>query len=409
MFRQSVGKKPGRVIALAAALFACAAAASHGAAPGKGKGKDAPSDQRQVTDKPRPSDFKATVNPAQEAKLHLDLGRAFEASGNFDGAVAEYATAIEVCKRKHARREGTAPDRDMHALAHRRLAGAYDRLGEFKQSEFHYREALKQSPNDPKVWNDAGYSYYLQSRFADAERSLKMAVKLDRDNPRYQINLGLSLSAAGKTEESFAVLEKIVGPAAAHANIAYVLAGRGRTDQARQHYEQASTFNPISRSPARPSGASTVMSARPASRPLSLRSRVGARPSRRQNPSATMRSIRHRSIPDCRCQRSIPARHPSKDKACLEICLVLKSASLDIRSCGKSRASPRFNGMRLFRWTDFCDWGFHTALLRIACTRSAGRFCGCPQAGLRVPQLPPTQPSSRNASHNCRLGFELKA
>lgn len=231
----------------AAPAFALLVGLSTAAAPalaGPGKAKNPQPDQQQITDRPPTTDFKAKVTPAQEAKLHLDLGRAFEAAGNYDGAVAEYATAIEVCKRKHNRKDGPGPDRDMHALAHRRLAGAYDRLGEFRQSEYHYREALKYAPNDAKVWNDAGYSYYLQSRFAEAERSLKMAMKLDRDTARYPINLGLALAASGKSDEAYSVLEKVVGPAAAHANVAYVLAGRGNPDQARMHYQQALRIQP---------------------------------------------------------------------------------------------------------------------------------------------------------------------
>ena len=43
-------------------------------------------------------------------------------------------------------------------------------LGRFAQAETHYQKALKLSPKDPKIWNDAGYSYYLQGRWADAER-----------------------------------------------------------------------------------------------------------------------------------------------------------------------------------------------------------------------------------------------
>ena len=35
------------------------------------------------------------------------------------------------------------------------------------------KKALKLSPKDPKIWNDAGYSYYLQGRWTDAERALQ--------------------------------------------------------------------------------------------------------------------------------------------------------------------------------------------------------------------------------------------
>ena len=124
------------------------------------------------------------------------------------------------------------------------MAGALDRLGRFGQAEAHYRSALDLSPDDPKVWNDAGYSYYLQHRLADAERSLKTAAKFDPNNPRIQTNLGLALAAAGKTDEALAALSKAGGPAAGNANLAYLLASLGKTDEARKHYQTALRLQP---------------------------------------------------------------------------------------------------------------------------------------------------------------------
>ena len=73
------------------------------------------------------------------------------------------------------------------------MASALDRLGRFEQAENEYSTALKLSPNDPKIWNDAGYSFYLQGRWTDAERALKTAAKLDPNNTRIMTNLGLNL------------------------------------------------------------------------------------------------------------------------------------------------------------------------------------------------------------------------
>ena len=111
-----------------------------------------------------------------------------------------------------AKRRGSFGPADS-ALAHRRMAGALDRLGRFAQAEVHYQKALKLSPRDPKVWNDAGYSYYLQGRWPDAERALKTAAKLAPDDERIRINLGLALAAAGKTDEAFPLLSQSTGDA----------------------------------------------------------------------------------------------------------------------------------------------------------------------------------------------------
>ena len=84
-----------------------------------------------------------------------------------------------------------------------------DRLGRFAQAETHYKKALKLSPKDPKIWNDAGYSYYLQGRWADAERALKTAVRLAPDDERIRTNLGLTLAALGRTKRSPPALEPV--------------------------------------------------------------------------------------------------------------------------------------------------------------------------------------------------------
>lgn len=234
----------GASIAYSLAAVFFLASRAHNAEAGQKNAKTDQADQAPTTDKPRSTDFKATVSPKREALVHIDLGRVLETQGDYEGAVAEYANAVEVCKRKHSRKEGETPTKADYSLAHRRMAGAFDRMGDFQRSEMHYREALKLSPNDAKVWNDAGYSYYLQNRWPDAERSLKMAVKLDNQTPKYHINLGLAFAASGKTNEAVNELASVVGPAAAHANVGFVLAGRGNRALARKHYEEALRIQP---------------------------------------------------------------------------------------------------------------------------------------------------------------------
>jgi Flp pilus assembly protein TadD len=124
------------------------------------------------------------------------------------------------------------------------MAGALDRLGRFSEAEVHYQKALHFAHRDPKVWNDVGYSYYLQGRWADAERALKTAAKLAPDDERIRVNLGLTLAAAGKTSEAFPLLSKSTGDAAGHANLGYLLAATGQFELARQQYETALAMRP---------------------------------------------------------------------------------------------------------------------------------------------------------------------
>jgi Tfp pilus assembly protein PilF len=124
------------------------------------------------------------------------------------------------------------------------MAGALDRLGRFAQAETHYKKALKLSPRDPKIWNDAGYSLYLQGKWADAERTLKAAAKLAPDDERIRVNLGLTLAAQGRSEEALSLLSRTGGDAIGHANLGYLLASTGQFDLARLQYEEALALRP---------------------------------------------------------------------------------------------------------------------------------------------------------------------
>jgi len=197
----------------------------------------------QVYQDPTPSsknDFHAEATDEQRFHVHLDFGRVFESQGNVDRAVLEYQEALTVVETPRRRPFRSADQ----ALAHRRMAGALDRLGRFAQAEVHYKKALKLSPKDPKVWNDAGYSYYLQGRWADAERALKTAAKLAPDDERIKLNLGLALAAAGRSDEAFPLLSLSNGDAIGHSNLGYLLASTGQFDLARRQYETALAMRP---------------------------------------------------------------------------------------------------------------------------------------------------------------------
>jgi len=193
---------------------------------------------------PTKPEFAQKVGSEQEFNVHMEMARVYESQGGSEAAVAEYQKAAEVCERKGSRQAGAKLGPAQHALVQRRMAGAFDRAGRFPQAEVHYQKALKLAPKDPKVWNDAGYSYYLQNRWADAERCLKTADSLGPNDPRVQTNLGLALAAQGKEDEALAALTRAGGPAVGHANLGYILAALGKTEKSRYHYEAALKLQP---------------------------------------------------------------------------------------------------------------------------------------------------------------------
>jgi tetratricopeptide (TPR) repeat protein len=185
--------------------------------------------------------FQKTATERQKFQVHIDFGKIFDAQGNLDRAVQEYQDALKVAQGRKRGGDLKAAD---EALAHRRIASALDRQGQFRQSEPHYQRALKLASRDAKVWNDAGYSHYLQGHWAEAERSFRTAMKLAPGDARVRTNLGMTLAAAGKTKEALPLLSANQGDAVGHANLGYLLASTGQYERARQEYQTALSMRP---------------------------------------------------------------------------------------------------------------------------------------------------------------------
>lgn len=184
--------------------------------------------------------FHPKATDRQRFQVHVDFGKVFEAQGNLDRATQEYREAIKIAEERGHHRLKNADA----ALAHRRLAAALDRQGRFHESEPHYRKAQRLAAKDPKVWNDSGYSYYLQGRWEEAEADLRTARKLAPDDARIRTNLGMVLAAAGKTHEALPLLSNNQGDAIGHANLGYLLAATGQYDLARREYQEALLLRP---------------------------------------------------------------------------------------------------------------------------------------------------------------------
>lgn len=190
------------------------------------------------------TDFHRDVSATQQFNVHLELARVYESQSNFEAAVTEYQKAADVAAIKGTILAASKLGPAQQALAQRRMAAALDRLGRFAQAGTHYQQAMKLAPHDSRVWNDVGYSYYLQNRFDDAERSLKTADAMEPNNPRVLTNLGLVQAAQGKNNEALNALVKANGPAVGHANLGFILAAMGKPAEARKHYTEALVLQP---------------------------------------------------------------------------------------------------------------------------------------------------------------------
>lgn len=166
------------------------------------------------------------------ARLCFAAATQMDASGEYAGAIPLYEKARQQEPAKYGKQAG------------RRLAVMYDFAGDFVRADAEYEAALKLAPTDPDLLNDYGYSLYSRGNWAAAADHLSRAVAAGPDKKRAWMNLGLALAQLGRDQESFDAFTKAVKPAEAHCNLAFVLAARGRTAEARTHYQRASELDP---------------------------------------------------------------------------------------------------------------------------------------------------------------------
>ena len=97
------------------------------------------------------------------ARVNATLGWRYMQQGNYDLAMEKLQKALS--------QDSNSKD------AHNAIALLYDRLGDNKAADKHYRLALKNSANDPVVLNLYGVFLCRHERFSEAEEKFLIAAK----------------------------------------------------------------------------------------------------------------------------------------------------------------------------------------------------------------------------------------
>ena len=126
----------------------------------------------------------------------------------------------------------------------RQLAVLYDRQGDFQKAQEEYRKALKKTPHDADLLNDMGYGYYSRGRWAEAENYLRQALAAKPHHEHATMNLGLCVGIQGRYDEALELFQKVVTPAQAQCNLAFLYTINHKWPQARQAYQQALHIDP---------------------------------------------------------------------------------------------------------------------------------------------------------------------
>jgi len=172
----------------------------------------------------------ATLPAKDGAEACLALATSLATNGHDADAIAQFERARQY-------------DSKVRGVAHR-LAILYDRTGNAKRAAAEFQLALKEDPKNPDLINDVGFYYYNRGRWAEAEQYFRQTLQLKPEHKKAWINLGLALGQQERYHESLDAFGKVVSPAEAKANLAFVLMTRGQPDQAKTLYRQALDAEP---------------------------------------------------------------------------------------------------------------------------------------------------------------------
>lgn len=92
--------------------------------------------------------------------------------------------------------------------AHHGLAIVSDLQKNFGAAEVHYRAALEKDPKNGRILGDLGYSYLLQNKLSESEKTLVQATKIDPGNTQAFKNLGYVYAKQGNYHQAEATFRR---------------------------------------------------------------------------------------------------------------------------------------------------------------------------------------------------------
>ncbi|MGA2033413.1 MAG: tetratricopeptide repeat protein [Thermoguttaceae bacterium] len=189
-----------------------------------------------ATDKPKLSKKEA----AQAlAKYWQDLAKAqeVEQGGNHAAARALYEQLI-------------AAQPDQYEAYHR-LALVADGQRRYQDAQALYTQAIRLNNHNPDLFNDLGYSFYLQGKLSKAESALRKAVAMRPAEGKYRNNLGLVYGHQKRDKEALEEFRHAGSEADAYYNLAFVKASQNDLAAAKDCFHHALAVDPMHEQAAR--------------------------------------------------------------------------------------------------------------------------------------------------------------
>ena len=82
------------------------------------------------------------------------------------------------------------------------IGHCYDRLRNYAQARFHYRKASHLNPDESKLYYKIACTYYNEEQWSSAIKQLETALKIQRNNPEYNLLLGECRFQSGEIKEA---------------------------------------------------------------------------------------------------------------------------------------------------------------------------------------------------------------
>jgi Flp pilus assembly protein TadD len=183
--------------------------------------------------------FRRTLEVTTDNALaHNNLAGALVDEGRHAEARAHYEAAIRI----------DPPATHLKKQARFNLAATLAELGEVDLAIRHYREVLRDYPQDVEARSNLGVVLAGQGRNEEALQELKEAIRLAPDHAESQYNLGLLLAGQGRLAEATLHFRRAVESQPTDArflnNLGTALAQQGRLDEAIRYLSRAVEIDP---------------------------------------------------------------------------------------------------------------------------------------------------------------------
>ena len=145
---------------------------------------------------PAPEDSPLWYAELMRYRAHYNLARAYEDSGRFEEAIAQYRATLAV--------------RPEDGVSHYNLARLLEDSGETQQATEHYRQAIAAQPDFAAAHNNLGIRLLTAGQVEEAIDSFEAAVR-GQENLENCLNLAMAYASANRVAEAIPMAEKALG------------------------------------------------------------------------------------------------------------------------------------------------------------------------------------------------------